>query len=83
MDLAEKQMREGTASAQVITHYLRVNSPRDIAERNLMEKKEKLIETQIEAIKSSKETEKIYADALEAMRNYAGGGRDEGDSDGV
>ena len=81
IDLAEKQMRDGTASAQVITHYLKASSERDRLEQSLINKKMTLIDSQIEAIQSTKKTEELYRNALTAMRNYAG--NDPDDSDGT
>ena len=34
-DLAEKQLRDGTASSQVITHYLKLGSTRERLEQEL------------------------------------------------
>lgn len=36
VDLAEKQMREGTASAQVITHYLKLGSTKSVWKRTFL-----------------------------------------------
>jgi len=74
-DLAEKQLRDGTASAQVITHYLKAGSERDRLERKLLVKKDELMEAQTQALKSSKHVEELYANALDAMRAYSGGGK--------
>lgn len=72
IDLAERQMRDGTASAQVITHYLKASSTRDRLEQDLIKKKSELMDAQIRALQDAKKTEELYANALRAMRNYAG-----------
>lgn len=72
-NLAEKQLRDGTASAQVITHYLKAGSEREHLEQRILEKKEQLLEAQTQALKSAKRVEELYAHALEAMRTYSGG----------
>lgn len=74
VDLAERQMLEGTASAQVITHFLKLGSSRDRIERANLKEKNKLLKAQTEAIKSEKRMEQIYSEALEAMRAYGGKG---------
>ena len=44
VNLAEKQLMEGTASSQVITHYLKLGSTREQLETEIREKKKELIE---------------------------------------
>ncbi len=70
VDLAEKQMREGTASAQVITHYLKLGSTKERLEKDILEKQKKLIEAKTESLQSAKRIEELYANALDAMRLY-------------
>ena len=71
-DLAEKQLREGTASSQVISHYLKLGSTRERLEREKLEEENKLLKARTEALQSSKRVEELYTDALNAMRRYAG-----------
>lgn len=81
VDLAEKQLMEGTASSQVITHYLKLGSMREKLERERLAQENKLIEAKVEAIKSSERIEELYTNAIKAMRDYAGhGGEDEDDA---
>jgi uncharacterized protein YcaQ len=70
-DLAEKQLREGTASSQVITHYLKLGSTKERIEREILEEQKKLIEAKTENLQSAKRVEELYANALEAMRGYS------------
>lgn len=70
IDLAEKQLREGTASSQVITHYLKLGSTKEKIEKEIMEKQKELIEAKTQNLISAKRVEELYADALEAMRKY-------------
>lgn len=81
IDLAEQQLRDGTASSQVITHYLKLGSSKDKLERQILEKQKDLIGAKTKAYQSSEKIEKLYADALEAFRQYGGYGKNEGDSD--
>lgn len=74
IDLAEKQLMEGTASSQVITHYLKLGSTKERIEREILEKQKDLITAKTEALQSQKRVEELYADALKAMRNYNGQG---------
>lgn len=70
--LAEKQLKEGSASSQVISHFLKVGSTRERYERIILEKEIELLNAKTEAIKSQKRVEELYASALEAMRSYNG-----------
>lgn len=74
VDLAEQQLREGTASSQVITHYLKLASTKDRLEKEILEKQKELITAKTEALQSSKRIEDLYANALDAMRCYSGTG---------
>lgn len=74
VDLAEKQLQEGTASSQVITHYLKLGSTKERIEKEILEKQKELISAKTEALQSSKRVEELYSEALNAMRNYAGQG---------
>lgn len=79
VDLAERQLQEGTASSQVITHYLKLGSTKERIEKEILEKKKDLISAKTEAMKSAKRVEELYADAINAMRMYSG--HDEPDED--
>lgn len=77
MDLAEQRLRDGTASAQEITYYLRLGSQRDRLEREMLEEKNKLLNAKTEMIKSAERTEQLYAEAIKAFRIYEGEGDEE------
>ena len=72
IDLAEKQIRAGTASSQVITHFLKLGSTREQLEQQKLEHENELTKVKIEAIESQKRVEELYMEALSAMRSYAG-----------
>ena len=77
VDLAEKQLMEGTASSQVITHYLKLGSTKEKIEKEILEKQKELISAKTENLKSAKRIEELYADAINAMRKYNGQGEPE------
>lgn len=82
VDLAEKQLREGTASSQVITHFLKLGSSKEKIEQEILEKQKELLTAKTEQIKSSKKVEDLYFKALVAMKAYSGGEVDpQGDDD--
>ena len=72
VDLAEKQLQEGTASSQVITHYLKLGSTKERIEKEILEKQKELISAKTEALKSAKRVEELYTEAIKAMRSYNG-----------
>lgn len=77
VDLAEKQLMEGTASSQVITHYLRLGSTKERLEKEALERKVKLLEAKTESLQSAKNSEELYRSAIEAIRSYGGRSDDE------
>jgi hypothetical protein len=72
IDLAEKQLAEGTASSQVITHYLKLGSSREKLEQERLLRENELLNSKVEMMASAKRVEELYAEALNAMRAYAG-----------
>lgn len=72
VDLAEKQLLEGTASSQVITHYLKLGSTKEKIEKEILEKQKELIAAKTESLQSAKRVEELYANALLAMKTYSG-----------
>ena len=74
VDLAEKQLMEGTASSQVITHYLKLGSTKERLEKEKLEEENKLLRAKTEALQSAKRVEELYSDAIAAMRKYSGNG---------
>lgn len=79
VDLAEQQLREGTASSQVITHFLKLATSKERLERDILAEQKKLITAKTEALQSAKRVEELYADAITAMKKYSGHGGDEED----
>lgn len=78
VDLAEQQLRDGTASSQVITHYLKLGSTREKLERERLEEENKLLRAKTKAFEDQGDLKQIYIDALNAMKRYSGqGGGDE------
>lgn len=72
INLAERQLSEGTASAQVISHYLKLGSSRERLEQERLARENELLRVKAEAMESAKEIQALYQEALSAMRTYAG-----------
>lgn len=71
-DLAEKQLVDGSASAQVITQFLKLGSTRERLEQRKLDGEIELTKAKIQQIASVEKIEKLYTDAINAMRNYGG-----------
>lgn len=74
VDLAEKQLQEGTASSQVITHFLKLGTTMAQLEREKLAKENKLLEAKTDALESSKNMVEMYENAIKAMQCYKGYG---------
>lgn len=81
IDLAEQQIQAGTASSQVITHFLKLGSTREQLEQERITHENELTRVKIEAMESQKHIEDLYLAAIDAMRMYAGN-LSESDHDG-
>lgn len=72
VDLAEKQLLEGTAKSSVIVHYLKLGTTREKLEKEKLEREKDLLDAKVDAYQSAKRTEELYAEALKSMRIYKG-----------
>lgn len=76
VDLAEQQLIDGTASAQVITHFLKLGTTKAELEKEKIRKETELLGAKIQMADSIEEQKKLAEDAIKAMRNYSGTGED-------
>lgn len=81
IDQAEKQLLEGTASSQVLVHFLKLATTRERLEKEILEKQKELLGAKTEQIQSEKDSKELYAKAIAAMRRYSGGGVAPDDTD--
>lgn len=72
VEVAEEQMRNGTASAQVITHFLKLGTTRAALEKEKLERENNLLRAKAEHIDSMDKIEGLYNDAIKAMKHYSG-----------
>lgn len=79
VSLAEKQLLEGTASSQIITHYLKLAAERkrEELELNILEKQAELYAAKAKQINDSERSNELYERAIAAMRRYVGAGDEE------
>jgi len=68
--LVEKRLREGTATSQETTHFLRLGSTIAKYEQDILKAKKEMMEAKTDQIHSQQRVEELYANALSAMRSY-------------
>lgn len=69
-DLAEKQLKDGTASPSVISHFLKLATKKEILEREILEKQKTLIEAKAQNLSKDREHEQLTKEAIKAMSTY-------------
>lgn len=71
-DVAEQQMLNGTASAQVITHFLKYGSEQNKLEREKLRRENILMEARVTQISNTAQNSELYEEVLKAMKVYTG-----------
>lgn len=72
MDLVEQRLRDGTASSQETTHFLKLVSSRAKLEQERLRLENELVAAKTKALADAEEIKVLYEDALKAMRRYGG-----------
>lgn len=76
-DLAEQRIRDGTATAAEIVHFLKLGSTREMEERELMRQKRDYEAAKIDNLNSQRNSEDLYSEAIRAFRRYSGADEDD------
>ena len=74
MDLVEQRLRDGTASSQETTHFLKLVSSKAQLENERMRLETELVAAKTKALANAEEIKVLYEEALKAMRRYGGHG---------
>lgn len=72
VDCAEQMLRDGTAPAQIVTHYLKLGTAKERLEREKLEEENKLLRAKTESLEAAKNSELDYKEVLKAMKSYSG-----------
>jgi hypothetical protein len=72
MDLVEERLRNGTATSQETTHFLKLASSNNQLEKERLIQENELTKAKIKALETGQHTEELYREALKAMRSYTG-----------
>lgn len=83
MDLAEKKIRDGTASSQLICHFLKRSDPAEQVRLDILERQRDLIEAKTEAIKAARKSDEALLRAFDAMKRYSGVRLDDDDDEEI
>lgn len=78
-DLAERQLREGTASSQVITEFLKLGSAENKLKMEKLEAENEFLRAKAEKLQSEQRSEELFAEAIKAMSRYHGQSDEESD----
>lgn len=81
VDLAEQQLRDGTAKATTINHFLDLATVKKQLELEKLKKETKLLEAKTESIESARRTEALYQEAMDAFMRYSGRKEDISDAE--
>lgn len=79
MDLVEQRIRDGTASSQETTHFLKLASQKHKLEMERLRLENDLTAAKTKALADAEEIKVLYEEALKAMRRYGGHGDEEYD----
>lgn len=71
-NLVEERLRNGTATSQETTHFLKLGSTKERLEREMLEKQNALLAAKTEAIQEQKRVEELYTNAINSFREYRG-----------
>ena len=74
MDLVEQRLRDGTASSQETTHFLKAASQKNKLEMERLKLENDLTAAKTKALANAEEIKVLYEDAIKAMRRYSGHG---------
>lgn len=73
-NLAEQKLRDGTASSQLIIHYLKLGTTKAALEKEKLKRENQLMEAKTKAIYSGEETKEMIEAAIKAITKYGGHG---------
>lgn len=81
VDLVEKRLRDGSATSQETTHFLKLANRESELKNQLLEMQIALAQAKTEALRSEKHREELFTEAIAAMKRYSGHGGEESDED--
>ena len=74
MDLVEQRLRDGSATSQETTHFLKLGSTEARIKKRILEEEEKLTKAKTDNLRMQENVERLIGDAIDAMKRYSGHG---------
>lgn len=71
-ELARQQIADKSVSSQTMSHFLKMGSSREEAERKKLESENALLKARVDNLQSMVNSESLAAEAIAAFRAYAG-----------
>lgn len=72
MEVAEEKMLNGTASSQIICHFLNLATQKAELEREKVKADVELQKAKVDALESQKTSEELYGQVINALKKYKG-----------
>ena len=72
VNLAEQQLVDGRASSQVICHFLKLGTEKELLERERLRNENNLLEAKTKSLGSLDQIETLYENAIRAFKTYHG-----------
>lgn len=72
VNLAEQQLRDGTASSQVISFYLKMGAERERLERDILRAQSELYQAKTKAINDTAMNNEMIQEAMRLFKVYSG-----------
>ena len=80
-DEVERRLRDGTASSQETTHFLKLGSSKAKLELEKLKRENELLTAKKDALEAAKHQEELFQEAMKAFGIYAGSLNDEDDDE--
>lgn len=74
-EAVEQRIKDGTASAQELVHFIKLGSSREKLEQKKLGQENHLLEVKAANYASQARMEELYSKAIDAMQTYSGGSR--------
>jgi hypothetical protein len=72
MERAEQQIADGTASSQLLTHFVKLGSSREQLEQERLRNENEVLRKKVETMEAAVDVKNLMEEALQAFRGYSG-----------
>lgn len=71
VNLAEEQLRDGTASSATINHFLKLASSREQKEQEILVNQARLVQAKADSIERDRQSADLAQQVIESMKSYS------------